>query len=94
MVNSSEKEHTSWRIVSDAPIQLLSVVLVMLLLNVPAFAAKTQAAGITFPMKYEGGSIVMHQRDPLKVTISPERRLFSQGKQSFNIPVRSRTAKP
>src|SRR6267378_3360888 len=68
---------------------VLSAVLVCLLVQ-DARSAVPQN-GVTFPMKYEGGSLSLAQHDKLKTTVGDTELTFVQGKQTITIPLKSIT---
>ena len=73
------------------PIRMMKVVSVFLCLVISAMAATTPTSGVSFPMKYEGGSLPLDQHNKLKTTITSTDVLFDQGKQHFVVPMKSIT---
>jgi hypothetical protein len=53
--------------------------------------SKPKGEGVTFPMKYEGGSVPLNQHDKLESTVGGTAVVFSQGAQHFEIPFTSIT---
>jgi hypothetical protein len=53
--------------------------------------AKSKEAGVTFPMKYEGGSLELDQHDKLNTTIGITSIVMTQGQKRIEIPIKSIT---
>jgi len=65
---------------------------VVLLLTVSSgFAAGTRKTGVTFPMKYEGGTLPFGQHK-IKATVAEDELLLIHGSQRLAIPLRNITA--
>jgi hypothetical protein len=52
----------------------------------PAFPAATKKAGLTVPVKYEGGTLPLGQ-NKIKATIAENEIVFVQGNRRYAIPV-------
>jgi hypothetical protein len=73
------------------PVQLMRTISVLLCLVIPTMAATVPSSGVSFPMKYEGGSLPFDQHNKLKTTITETGVLLDQGKNHFSVPTKSIT---
>ena len=57
----------------------------------PAAGAETKRNGITFPVRYAGGTLALDQRK-IKATVAEDEVVFIHGNERFAIPIENITA--
>jgi len=63
----------------------------ILLVASPGFGSGTRKAGLTVPVKYEGGTLPWNQ-GKLKTTIAEDELVFTHGAQRIAVPIKNITA--
>jgi hypothetical protein len=67
------------------------VVLCLLLALLPANATTTAKAGITVPVRYEGGTLLLN-KGKAKVTITEDELVFTHGNQKLSVSLKNISA--